>query len=58
MKDETGDRRFFVIPLESIDLNKLLKLSDDWFIQLWAEVEWWWELDSQGFRLPLWSEST
>lgn len=51
LKDETGDRRFFVIPLESIDLDKLLKLPVDWFIQLWAEVEWWWELDSQGFRL-------
>ena len=51
LKDETGDRRFFVIPVENIDLDKLLKLPVDWFIQLWAEVEWWWELDSQGFRL-------
>lgn len=51
LKDETGDRRFFVIPVESIDLDKLLKLPNEWFVQLWAEVKLWWEEDSRGFRL-------
>lgn len=51
LKDETGDRRFFVVPLEGIDLDALLKLPDTWFIQLWAEVYlWWWE-SPNGFRL-------
>ena len=51
LRDETGDRRFFVVPLSRVDADKLWNLPDEWFIQLWAEVNLWWELDPQGFRL-------
>lgn len=51
LKDDTGDRRFWVVPVESIDLDKLLKLEPEWFAQLWAEVYIWWMRNPQGFRL-------
>ena len=51
MKDDTGDRRFWVIPVKEIDLERLTTLPDAWFIQLWAEVYGWWQSDPQCFRL-------
>lgn len=51
LKDDTGDRRFWVVPVHRIDLDKLLELPPDWFAQLWEEVYIWWMRDPQGFRL-------
>lgn len=51
LRDETGARRFWVVPVEDIDTDGLNRLPLEWFIQLWAEVYlWWWE-SPQGFRL-------
>lgn len=51
LKDDTGDRRFFVIPVKEIKTAELLALQPDWVIQLWAEVYIWWWREPQGFRL-------
>lgn len=51
LKDETGDRRFWVIPVKTIDLARLIDLPDEWFEQMWAEVYIWWLRDPRGFRL-------
>lgn len=51
LKDDTGDRRFWVVPVRRINLDKLLELPPDWVSQLWAEVYIWWMRDPQGFRL-------
>lgn len=51
LKDDTGTRRFWVVPVEDIDLETLTALPDEWFIQLWAEVYNWWLGNPQGFRL-------
>ncbi|MBE7004704.1 MAG: virulence-associated E family protein [Ruminococcaceae bacterium] len=51
LKDDTGDRRFWVIPIAHVDLDRLFDLTEDWFIQLWAEVYIWWQLNPKGFRL-------
>ena len=51
LKDETGDRRMWVIPVTDINDKLLLELPDEWFIQLWAEAYIWWQQDPQGFRL-------
>lgn len=51
LRDETGDRRFWVVPAGNIDLGTLLGLPDEWFVQLWAEVLRWWQAEPQGFRL-------
>lgn len=51
LRDETGARRFWVVPVEDMDTDELNRLPPEWFIQLWAEVYlWWWE-SPQGFRL-------
>lgn len=51
LKDDTGARRFWVVPVEDMDTDELNRLPPEWFIQLWAEVYlWWWE-SPQGFRL-------
>lgn len=51
LKDETGDRRFWVVPVEEIDINALAALPEEWVMQLWAEVYIWWQENPQGFRL-------
>lgn len=51
LKDDTGDRRFFVVPVNDMDTDALYALPREWFIQMWAEVYiWWWE-SPNGFRL-------
>lgn len=51
LRDETGARRFWVVPVEDMDTDELNRLPPEWFVQLWAEVYlWWWE-SPQGFRL-------
>lgn len=51
LRDPTGDRRFWVIAVEKIDLDTLRSLDEEWFMQLWAEVYIWWRLDPKGFHL-------
>lgn len=51
LKDETGDRRFWVVPVSDIDLDTLIGLDETWFRQLWAEVYLLWQATPQGFRL-------
>lgn len=51
LRDETGDRRFWVVPAGGMDLPALIALSDEWFVQLWTEVYLWWKQEPQGFRL-------
>ncbi len=51
LRDETGDRRFWVVPVDGMDLQALIALPDAWFVQLWAEVYLWWKQEPQGFRL-------
>lgn len=51
LSDLTGDRRFWVVSAERFDLPGLLGLSDDWIMQLWAEVYAAWIQDKDGFRL-------
>ena len=51
LKDDTGDRRFFVIPIFNADIPALINTPDEWFVQLWAEVYRWWQENPQKFRL-------
>lgn len=51
LRDETGDRRFWVVPVEYIDLPTLTTLPAAWFQQLWAEVYVLWKENPQEFRL-------
>lgn len=38
LKDSTGNRRFWVIPVSKIDYQKLENYGKDWVIQLWTQV--------------------
>lgn len=51
LRDDTGDRRFWVVPVSNIDLQTLTSLTKEWFMQLWAEVYLWWKINPGGFRL-------
>lgn len=51
LKDETGDRRFWVVPVDTIAQRMLKELPESWFIQVWAEAVTWWRADPQSFRL-------
>ena len=49
--DETGDYRYWVIPVDKIALRMLEELPESWFVQVWAEAADWWRATPQGFRL-------
>ena len=49
--DTSGNRRFWTVQVEHIDLDKLKSFPEAWFTQLWAEANTWWVADPQGFRL-------
>lgn len=46
--DRTGNRRFFTVPVENIDLNKLKEFN---VLQLWKQIQLMSDTDRQGFRL-------
>lgn len=48
LTDQTGNRRFWTVPVEKIDLERLNKLD---VLQLWAEVKTFSDADRQAFRL-------
>lgn len=49
--DPSGNRRFWTVQVDHIDLDRLLSLPEVWFSQLWAEANTWWAEANQGFRL-------
>lgn len=48
LTDQTGNRRFWTVPAEKIDLERLDKLN---VLQLWAEIKTFSDADRQAFRL-------
>lgn len=48
LTDQTGNRRFWTVPVEKIDLERLDRLN---VLQLWAEVKTLSDADRQAFRL-------
>ncbi len=54
LRDVTGSRRFWTVPLKDIDREKLFHLSENWVKQLWRQVyNEWLEKGKQCFRLSL-----
>lgn len=48
LTDQSGNRRFWTVPVEKIDLERLDKLN---VLQLWAEIKILSDADRQAFRL-------
>lgn len=54
LRDQTGNRRIWTVPLVRIDLDKLLSLTQEWVIRLWVQVyQEWLEKGKQCFRLTV-----
>lgn len=51
LKDETGSRRWWIIPVTSIDLETLFSLGVNWINQLWFEVFELYKANTGVFRL-------
>ena len=51
LRDDTGSRRFWVVPLTHVDIPALLALSNEWLEQLWAQVRGIYGVDNTAFRL-------
>ena len=51
LRDETGSRRFWTVPVTKIDKAALFALTEDWILQLWLEVYSMYKNDPNGFRL-------
>lgn len=51
LKDETGTRRFWTVPVERIDKRALFSLRPEWVKQLWLQTYRMYQLDPSGFRL-------
>lgn len=50
--DVTGNRRFWTIQLRTkVDTDRLFRLTDEWRVQLWAQVYVLYRSNQQGFRL-------
>lgn len=51
LRDETGSRRFWTIPITEIDKKRLFALSSDFINQLWLQAYELYLQNSNGFRL-------
>lgn len=51
LKDESGSRRFWIIPLERIDKKALFSLPREWVHQLWYQAYNLYKADPAGYRL-------
>lgn len=51
LKDETGSRRFWTVPVANTDKKALFSLSRDWVHQLWYQAYQLYLSDPESFRL-------
>jgi len=38
LRDETGNRRYWTVPVESIDLEQIFEYSPEWYTQFWRQI--------------------
>lgn len=51
LRDETGSRRFWVVPVKHINVDQLLNMTDETVYQIWAQAYHEWQGDPDGYRL-------
>lgn len=51
LNDETGNRRFWTIPIASIDLDKIYEHDEEWYAQFWRQILVEYKKNPLGFLL-------
>lgn len=51
LKDETGSRRFWTVPVENVDKKRLFAIDSDFVHQLWLQVYQLYKENPLGFRM-------
>ena len=51
LRDETGNRRYWTIPIQKIDIGKIFEYSSDWYAQLWRQIHSEYKSDKKGYLL-------
>lgn len=49
--DDTGNRRFWTVPVDHIDLDRLFAITNEWKIQIWAQMRQEYLTTPNAFRL-------
>jgi predicted P-loop ATPase len=51
LRDETGNRRYWVIPVVNIDLNAIFGYPTDWYVQFWRQMLFEYRSNPLGYLL-------
>ncbi len=51
LRDETGNRRYWTVAIERIDLGKLFSYSPEWYTQFWRQMYQEYQTNPKGYLL-------
>lgn len=49
--DETGNRRYWTIPIEKIDIQKIFEYDSEWYAQFWRQMQSEYRRNPKGYLL-------
>lgn len=58
LTDETGNRRFWTIPITKIDLEKVFDKNPEWYTQLWRQIQVEYNRNPKGYLLTQEEQAT
>ncbi len=58
LTDETGNRRFWTIPITKIDLEKVFDKNPEWYAQLWRQIQVEYNRNPKGYLLTQEEQAT